>query len=70
MTAPVLMKMPEDKRFWQAGVYKMGFLLPAEHQQNPPNPTDDSVSFSDVAPSFSPHCHDLVWIHSTYNSGR
>ncbi|XP_036946141.1 heme-binding protein 2 [Acanthopagrus latus] len=44
MTSPVLMKMPDDKRFWQTGVYKMGFLLPAEHQKNPPNPTDEAVS--------------------------
>ena len=55
MTSPVLMKMPDDKRFWQTGVYKMGFLLPAEHQKNPPNPTDEAVSFSDVAPSPSPY---------------
>ena len=64
------MKMPDDKRFWQTGVYKMGFLLPAEHQKNPPNPTDEAVSFSDVAPSPSPYWHDVVWINSTYSSGR
>lgn len=48
MTAPVLMKMQEgDRRFWEPAVYTMSFLLPAEHQKNPPKPTDDKASFSD-----------------------
>ncbi|XP_053194882.1 heme-binding protein 2 [Scomber japonicus] len=42
MTAPVLVKMV-DKRFWEMGVYTMSFLLPADHQMNPPKPTDDKV---------------------------
>ena len=43
MTAPVLVKMV-DKRFWEMGVYTMSFLLPADHQMNPPKPTDDKAS--------------------------
>ncbi|XP_047427936.1 heme-binding protein 2 [Mugil cephalus] len=42
MTAPVIVKMPV-KSFWQSGVYTMSFLLPAEHQQNPPQPTNAAV---------------------------
>ncbi|XP_042247755.1 heme-binding protein 2 [Thunnus albacares] len=42
MTAPVVVKMT-DKKFWEMGVYTMSFLLPVEHQMNPPQPTDDKV---------------------------
>ncbi|XP_061567798.1 heme-binding protein 2 [Cololabis saira] len=42
MTAPVVVKMPE-KKFWERGVYTMSFLLPAEHQKNPPKPTNNRV---------------------------
>ncbi|CAK6971145.1 heme-binding protein 2 [Scomber scombrus] len=45
MTAPVLVKMV-DKKFWEMGVYTMSFLLPLDHQINPPKPTDDKASFS------------------------
>lgn len=44
MTAPVLMKIPEKKIF-QQGVFTMSFLLPAEYQNNPPQPTNKDVNF-------------------------
>ncbi|XP_029946400.1 heme-binding protein 2-like [Salarias fasciatus] len=42
MTTPVVVKMV-DKKFWQRGTYTMSFLLPAEHQKNPPKPTNSEV---------------------------
>ena len=54
MTAPVVVKIT-DKKFWQMGVYTMSFLLPAEHQMNPPQPTDDKASFSDKKMSEKEH---------------
>lgn len=44
MTSPVVVKIP-DKRFWQMGIYTMSFLLPTEHQENPPKPTNSDVCF-------------------------
>uniref|UniRef100_A0A668AWU2 Heme-binding protein 1 n=1 Tax=Myripristis murdjan TaxID=586833 RepID=A0A668AWU2_9TELE len=46
MTAPVVIKIDDSKKqFWQSKVYTMSFLLPSEHQENPPQPTDDKVYF-------------------------
>jgi len=43
MTSPVIVKIPE-KKFWERGAFTMSFLLPAEHQMNPPKPNNDDVS--------------------------
>lgn len=48
MTAPVIVKMPAGKRFWEMGVYRMSFLLPAEQQKNPPLPTDEKVFIDEM----------------------
>ncbi|XP_068574853.1 heme-binding protein 2 [Cebidichthys violaceus] len=43
MTAPVIVKCQDDIPFWQKSIYTLSFLLPVEHQKNPPKPTDDKV---------------------------
>ncbi|XP_034749071.1 heme-binding protein 2 isoform X1 [Etheostoma cragini] len=43
MTAPVLIKIFENKSFWQTGTYTLSFLLPSEEQTNPPKPSDNKV---------------------------
>ncbi|XP_060946779.1 heme-binding protein 2-like [Limanda limanda] len=42
MTSPVLLTVP-DKRWYQKGLFSMNFLLPSEHQENPPKPTKPGV---------------------------
>ncbi|XP_024127546.1 heme-binding protein 2 [Oryzias melastigma] len=42
MTSPVVVRIPE-KRIWEKGEYTMSFLLPSEHQSNPPKPTNEDV---------------------------
>lgn len=43
MTTPVVLRMPE-KKLWEKGDFTMSFLLPSEHQSNPPKPTNVDVS--------------------------
>lgn len=44
MTAPVLVKIPEETKVWEPAVYTLNFPLPAAYQDEPPAPTNDKVS--------------------------
>uniref|UniRef100_A0A3B3SFB1 Heme-binding protein 1 n=1 Tax=Paramormyrops kingsleyae TaxID=1676925 RepID=A0A3B3SFB1_9TELE len=48
MTAPVLVKIPEDRKMWEPAIYTLSFLLPSEYQDNPPNPTNEKLYFTDM----------------------
>ncbi|KAK1886228.1 Heme-binding protein 2 [Dissostichus eleginoides] len=48
MTAPVLVKIPEDTRMWEPAVYTLSFPLPAAYQEEPPVPTNDKMPEMDV----------------------
>ncbi|PWA32560.1 hypothetical protein CCH79_00015109 [Gambusia affinis] len=41
MTAPVLVKVPEETKLWEPAVYTLNFPLPAAYQDTPPAPTND-----------------------------
>ncbi|XP_068434451.1 heme-binding protein 2 [Clinocottus analis] len=43
MTAPVIIEVPTTGLWLEWSTYKMSFLLPVEHQQNPPPPSDVNV---------------------------
>lgn len=44
MTAPVLVKIPEETKMWEPAIYTLNFPLPAAYQDKPPAPTNDKVS--------------------------
>lgn len=44
MTAPVLVKIPEETKMWEPAIYTLSFPLPAAYQDKPPAPTCDKVS--------------------------
>ncbi|XP_061088295.1 heme-binding protein 2 [Conger conger] len=48
MTAPILIKIPDEKRKWKATVYTLSFLLPSAYQESPPKPTNEKVYFTDM----------------------
>ncbi|KAL1005058.1 hypothetical protein UPYG_G00053960 [Umbra pygmaea] len=48
MTAPVLVRIPEDTRVWEPAVYTLSFVLPAAYQDQPPTPTNDKLYFTEM----------------------
>ncbi|XP_047220424.1 uncharacterized protein soul5l [Girardinichthys multiradiatus] len=48
MTAPVLVKVPEETKLWEPAVYTLSFLLPAANQDKPPAPTNDKLYFTEM----------------------
>ncbi|KAK6300932.1 hypothetical protein J4Q44_G00290300 [Coregonus suidteri] len=48
MTAPVLVRIPEETRMWEPAIYTLSFLLPAAYQERPPTPTNDKLYFTEM----------------------
>ncbi|KAL4648759.1 heme-binding protein 2-like [Arapaima gigas] len=48
MTAPVLVKIPEERKMWEPAVYTLSFLLPSEYQEIPPKPTNEKVNMPEM----------------------
>lgn len=49
MTAPVLVKIPEETKMWEPAIYTLNFPLPAAYQDKPPAPTNDKLYFTEMA---------------------
>uniref|UniRef100_A0A665SWR6 Heme-binding protein 1 n=1 Tax=Echeneis naucrates TaxID=173247 RepID=A0A665SWR6_ECHNA len=48
MTAPVLVKIPEETKMWEPAIYTLNFPLPAAYQEKPPAPTNDKLYFTEM----------------------
>ncbi|XP_028303657.1 uncharacterized protein soul5l [Gouania willdenowi] len=48
MTAPVLVKIPEETRMWEPAIYTLNFPLPAAYQKKPPAPTNEKLYFTEM----------------------
>ncbi|XP_026215041.1 heme-binding protein 1 isoform X2 [Anabas testudineus] len=48
MSAPVLVKIPEETTMWEPAIYTLNFLLPAAYQDKPPAPTNDKLYFTEM----------------------
>ncbi|XP_041840058.1 endochitinase A [Melanotaenia boesemani] len=48
MTAPVLVKIPEETKMWEPAIYTLNFPLPAAYQDKPPSPTNDKLYFTEM----------------------
>ncbi|XP_074521424.1 uncharacterized protein soul5l [Halichoeres trimaculatus] len=48
MTAPVLVKIPEETKMWEPAVYTLNFPLPSAYQEKPPIPTNDKLYFTEM----------------------
>ncbi|XP_077590957.1 heme-binding protein 2 [Stigmatopora nigra] len=68
MTAPVVVKVGEEKWFWEEQEYEMSFLLPRDCQANPPKPTNDEV-FIERMPAFDVYVRSYGgWMFSMSDS--
>lgn len=54
MTAPVLVRLPEETKMWEPAIYMLNFLLPAAYQEKAPVPTNDKVSSRRPRPPVDP----------------
>lgn len=61
MTAPVLVRIPEETKVWEPAVYTLSFLLPAAYQEKPPVPTNDKVSRT--CGEEPPLSSSRLWLH-------
>ncbi|XP_061736391.1 uncharacterized protein soul5l [Nerophis ophidion] len=48
MTAPVLVKIPEETKMWEPAIYTLSFPMPAAYQRKPPAPTNDKLYFTEM----------------------
>ncbi|XP_015821649.1 heme-binding protein 1 [Nothobranchius furzeri] len=48
MTAPVLVKIPEETQMWEPTIYTLSFPLSAAYQDQPPEPTNDKLYFTEM----------------------
>ncbi|CAL9700082.1 unnamed protein product [Knipowitschia caucasica] len=48
MTAPVLVRIPEETRMWEPAIYTLSFPLSQAYQDKPPQPTHDKVYFTQM----------------------
>ncbi|XP_053710858.1 heme-binding protein 1 [Synchiropus splendidus] len=48
MTAPVLVKIPEETKMWEPAIYTLNFPLPAAYQDKHPAPTNDKLYFTEM----------------------
>lgn len=48
MSAPVLVKIPEETKMWEPAIYTLNFPLPSAYQDKPPAPTNDKLYFTEM----------------------
>ncbi|XP_012737272.2 uncharacterized protein soul5l [Fundulus heteroclitus] len=48
MTAPVMVRVPEETKLWEPAVYTLNFPLPAAYQDKTPAPVNDKLYFTEM----------------------
>ncbi|KAK2817358.1 hypothetical protein Q5P01_025549 [Channa striata] len=48
MTAPILVKIPEETKMWEPAIYVLSFPLSEAYQENPPAPVNDKLYFTEM----------------------